>query len=705
MGFVTKATPPIFQKFDLGQIIYLLLLIAINLILILALQNNSKTSFENEEETLPTLVSGQQLTQELVSAAYGSEQVAVASGAYIPETGMVLYTKWTEGGEITVRVWAVRLLSIYAPQFEALDSNASLIWVIDYGHSPVNQEVISVPLNRIDEPSAFRYHSLPGIELADSELNSSFETAESNNANVTNESVIAETGDVENEAELAGEEQTLEETSDAFEQNDPNNSIADQDTTESNQTNEPIVNGNVNSGISQTSENFIDTFDSDQAEEWLTFSGEWRIEDGVYFQSQLGAFDLGTSSPFRGNNYTLIADIRYIDGEMGAGYIFNMTHRNKKAGSQMLNFIEQGNAVQWGSFNESGDFVFGGTADTKNVADGEWHTLELTVANGLADLLIDSEIVFQGIELAFVSGYAGLLVSNSTVEFDNVAFTQNERPTSVTLGEAVQIETNYTFDDETVAGWLPVAGNWTWSNGEYEQRQTNEFDRFSSFNIQMVAPYSYTAEMRFIEGEMGAGLIFNMQDRGSKNQSHMVSFTANGTFLQWGTFDRVGVFNFLGGVPVPDTQDGDWHQLSVAVDEQTFDILLDGDIIAMDIPLTYTSGFVGLFDGLSWVAYDNVQLSGLGRSLIIDDEEALDERDTREDNPASSETPAEEDSLPFAEDSTEEFVDETTQEGRDTSEENAEDSLDGANGEASSDKEVVDESIPINEVDLEGDDS
>ena len=121
---------------------------------------------------------------------------------------------------------------------------------------------------------------------------------------------------------------------------------------------------------------------------------------------------------------------------------------------------------------------------------------------------------------------------------------------------------------------------------------------------------------------MGGGLMFNMQQRDDKALSHMISFTGRGTFLQWGSFDASGVFVYQAGANIPNVSDGNWHELAVEVYETTYNILLDGVLVATDIPLVYNDGFVGLFDGQSWVAYDNVRLSGLAQSTAIGAEAA-----------------------------------------------------------------------------------
>lgn len=538
--------------------------------------------------------SGMALTQEIIEATSVMDSVVLTSGVYTPDSGMMLYSKRTGGDKQSVRVWATRLLATYEHQFNGLNSSQTLTWLIDYGDGAVDKEVITVPLNRVGDFSAYGYLSLPS-------LNSTAFTGA--NATIASVPPVADAPDVTAEVAQPPDVQVVE-------SDDGGETAVSPDT-----DTQPDSSGDQSEADPLS--NFLDPFDTDEPTAWNSFSGSWGIVDGTLQQTLPGAFDLGIASPFQGDNYTLTADIRYIDGEMGGGFYFNMSSRDGKAASQMVNFVQGGNAIQWGHFDEAGAFQFGGSTDIKNVADGAWHTLTLTVADGSADILLDDEIVAQNIPLANSEGYAGLLVSNSVVAFDNVAFTQNDSDDTLALSEPVEIDNLYRFDEAAVADWLPVAGQWQWQDGVYVQQQTNEFDRFSSLNLQMSGSYHFSTQLRYVEGEMGGGLIFNMQQRGAKNQAHMVSFAGEGTFLQWGTFDESGIFNYEGGVSVSNGQDGEWHELAVEVGEESYTIFLDGEAIEADLPLTYTGGFVGLFDGISWVEFDDVQLTGLGRSLTI----------------------------------------------------------------------------------------
>lgn len=87
--------------------------------------------------------------------------------------------------------------------------------------------------------------------------------------------------------------------------------------------------------------------------------------------------------------------------------------------SQLINYTRGGDAIQWGHFDEGGNFVFENFAPVANGGDGQWHTLRVAVQSGKANFSLDGASIAQAVPLTFPSGYVGLLVSNSKVAFDD----------------------------------------------------------------------------------------------------------------------------------------------------------------------------------------------------------------------------------------------------------------------------------------------
>lgn len=159
--------------------------------------------------------------------------------------------------------------------------------------------------------------------------------------------------------------------------------------------------------------------------------------------------------------------------------------------------------------------------------------------------------------------------------------------------------------------WLPVNGAWIASDGMYVQKELGKFDLVSFYRNPIGGNITFAADMTFLEGEMGGGLMFLAPTREGKAGAHMISFTAGGGYLQWGRFDDAGVFQFQGGANVlPRVDDGTSHRLAVEVSGDVFTVNLDGQTVASGVPIGSgpRDGYVGLFVNTSIVAFDNVTL-------------------------------------------------------------------------------------------------
>ncbi|MEM7800911.1 MAG: family 16 glycoside hydrolase [Chloroflexota bacterium] len=363
---------------------------------------------------------------------------------------------------------------------------------------------------------------------------------------------------------------------------------------------------------------FVDGFDGAFPENWRTISGDWQIIDSEFHQTDVNGFDLTTVSNFAAEDFIFSTRVRLVGGVMGAGIIYNMQSDDTIAGSHMFNFTQFGEALQWGRFNESGDFVFQGIANVDDASDGGWHELELVVQNGRSRIIYDGIILAENVPLTYESGFIGLLVSTSHVAFDDIQVTSLDGTSLQEIEEFEQVSIVSTFDDAaTSEKWRSFSGSWAIDDGVYRQTEVDLFDLGSTIDYQLVGPHTLQSDLRYVSGSMGGGLFFNMQSRTSKNESHMVSYTSDGRFLQWGDFDEDGVFNVKGSRQVTDAQDGEWYTLAVQVDEDSFDILLNGEAIVEAVPLVYQNGYPGLISNLSQVEFDNFTLDGRARIVRV----------------------------------------------------------------------------------------
>ena len=167
------------------------------------------------------------------------------------------------------------------------------------------------------------------------------------------------------------------------------------------------------------------------------------------------------------------------------------------------------------------------------------------------------------------------------------------------------------FGDASAAGsaWKTVGGQWSFINGGYDQAQLGMFDLISLYQQPLTGNYRWQANVQYLAGDMGAGLIFNTPGNSSKQGGQMISYTGKGSYLQWGYFDGSSLYQYQGGTGVANGSDGAWHTLMVQVTGTTFSVTVDKHQLASAIPLhSPSTGYVGLLASTSHVLFDNVQL-------------------------------------------------------------------------------------------------
>jgi hypothetical protein len=103
------------------------------------------------------MLPGQTLAWDIVHAASRSADTLAASGAYLPGDRLLLYTRTGQTDRARVRAWARLQLEPFADRLAKMPGGEQLIWMIDFGPSPAEQEVLIAPLSRAADASLYRY--------------------------------------------------------------------------------------------------------------------------------------------------------------------------------------------------------------------------------------------------------------------------------------------------------------------------------------------------------------------------------------------------------------------------------------------------------------------------------------------------------------------------------------------------------------------
>ena len=526
------------------------------------------------------ILPGQAVAWDIARAVARSGDVQTASGAYLPGDRVLLYTRTSLADQARVRSWAVAQLGPFAERLAKLSSRETLTWVIDYGAAPGAQEAISVPVGRAADPAYYRYVSaVPGLLVTNGAAAAAPAATAVPDAKATTAPATGATTAPVAKTTVA-----------------------------------PAAAGTAApDGQSLLSTSFDESGGTPSI--WLPLSGSWGIANGIYSQSDNTGYDfISMMNVDPQTNYRFAAKVRLGDGQMGGGFVYNAPSTTSRAGAQNVDFDQNGGFLRWGRYDDKGAYVYqGGLAVAKPINDGQWHDLSLVTHAG------SSVISLDGTEIATITnvsqtGHVGLLTSMTKVDFDSVQVIilpelagTAAPPVAATavLTTATMFSDN--FADGDTKGWQVLSGTWQNIQGTYQQTDLTGSDLGSVTPLQS-GTFTATVRIQRLDGDIGAGLYFNMAQRDSKSRSQMINYTQGGKALQWGHFDDGGNFVFEGNAPVPDGNDGAWHTFGISVADGKATFSLDGNEVAKDVTLTYVSGYVGLLASHSKVAFDDVQI-------------------------------------------------------------------------------------------------
>jgi hypothetical protein len=166
------------------------------------------------------------------------------------------------------------------------------------------------------------------------------------------------------------------------------------------------------------------------------------------------------------------------------------------------------------------------------------------------------------------------------------------------------------------AGWRPIAGEWRFSNDSLVQSDVNGYDMAIVYAREAFQNYSLAATLRHRDGN-GAGVLFNLPSPDRLDGGHMVRYSdtrPGGIF--WGYYDDSGKFVGQGYANVDPPGDTS-HTLRVVSGEETYDVYLDGFLLAADVPLQHSAGHIGLVTVQTSAAYDSVEVGALAEQPSV----------------------------------------------------------------------------------------
>lgn len=388
---------------------------------------------------------------------------------------------------------------------------------------------------------------------------------------------------------------------------------------------------------------YFAAFDENILSTLLPFAGDWEQRDETLVQMSLTGDDLGVVLPLEVApevNYLYQTKLRFLGGSMGGGLVFNLQQPTSRQQSHMVRFnVDAGQLyVIYGYFGDDSNFTGQGSFPlTIPVNDDQWHSLAVEVTGETYAVLVDGQRVAENIGAQYQGGSVGVITSTSQFAFDDLSVTAlgdgvsvvavPEATVGVTAEPVTDVQVDVQPQTETViveavdtplieddfaigAGgaslWMPFSGQWVFEDDKLIQKDATGYDFSAGYRQELAGNYLLRATFIHLEGQ-GGGVLFNLPRFDSKNGGHMVRYVDDADFLSWGYFDETGQFTGQGSAPVP-APGTTTHIVEIAVTDTTYSISVDGELIALDIPLMSTSGHIGLTAARSVVAFENVEV-------------------------------------------------------------------------------------------------
>lgn len=396
---------------------------------------------------------------------------------------------------------------------------------------------------------------------------------------------------------------------------------------------------------------YRENFENLQRLDYRQFGGQWRLRNNRLVQHDTREPDLLAVIPLTlapDQKYQFGVRLKLLQGAKGGGLLFNLQHPNSRQQSHLVRFgsAEGRDYLVFGYFDENLHFVEQGSVEQGSLPPpdiSQGVELAVLVHAQTYDVLVNGQPQQRAIPLKHQGGSVALTTWFSSVAFDDLHVTalaegQAEAspqtsakaektpdpvttpavartpfatlpagppllampPITETLSRHEQFSSN---GDQTL--WTPLSGNWQVEDGALVQQSPNGYD-YSIRRAGVFARFVLSVHFRHRQG-VGGGILFNMPKDDTQRHGHLVRYFADQS-LAWGYFDQDNVFTGQGYVAV-DPPGAQLHTLQVIVGDTAYSVLLDNQMVAQNVPLVSTQGYLGLTASKSIVAFEEITIT------------------------------------------------------------------------------------------------
>lgn len=349
---------------------------------------------------------------------------------------------------------------------------------------------------------------------------------------------------------------------------------------------------------------YIQNFDEVDLKHWFTDSGVWTLRTGTLLQT-IGGEEAGqlhiplkvpADAPYHASVFiTLKKDSRNV------GVSFNAQYPNLIA-KQHIVYISRVNAdtlqLVSGYVDPTGAFVT--QAQVPLSVNTTEFRLDVYVYSNTYLVQVNGQNLIENRPLFYKNGMLGFYALGPAI-FDTFKVTAAEDQNP---GNMV-----YTSDfDQTPggAGWVPISGTWQIISKQMTQSDATISDATIGYETSTFQNFTLQATFNQLSGQ-GAGVLFNMPSPYAINGSQVVRYSDETDSLIWGYYDEQGIFNRQGFAGVSPSGTA-VHTLQIFSGDNSYDILLDDQMLARQVALHNTQGAVGLITSHASAGFTSVEV-------------------------------------------------------------------------------------------------
>ena len=346
-------------------------------------------------------------------------------------------------------------------------------------------------------------------------------------------------------------------------------------------------------------QNFVDV----NLRRWFVGDGVWSIRDAALAQTVGGDTaaqvfipnKLIEDSPYHASVYvTLKKDSR------AAGISFNAQYPNLTTKQHRVYLSRPDKSsleLVAGYMDATGSFVTQIQVPLSiNTTD---FRLDLYVYDSTYLVLLNGQRMIDNRPLFYKNGLVGFYALGPAV-FDTVKITATDTQNP---GNMV-----YASDFDQVpggAGWVPFNGEWKIASKKMVQSDPAIVTSGIGYETSSFENFTLKATFNQVTNQ-GAGVLFNMPSPYQLNGAQVVRYSDEADSFIWGYYDDKGAFSRQGFVNVPPAGTTQ-HVIQIYSGDTSYDIFLDEQVLARDIPLLSKHGNIGLTTSLSTAEFSLVE--------------------------------------------------------------------------------------------------